>query len=392
MDTRPNDLTELKTQALEACLLKIESGYSLEEALKPYGDLQAELRPLVETAAANRAYAASLAAPKSAMTRSRARFLNTATTYAERSPRSWFTGLAFPRLAMAGAAFILVLLVVSLSTAAASAQALPGDLLYPVKLASEQTRLFLAGNPLNRIRLEKTFDERREEEIKELLRHDRSEIVQMGGEVTSIQPGIWVVRNTTVLVDSTTQLEQDIETGFYVEVNGLLQPDGSLLAQNIRARQIHFSGTVDEANPNQWIIDGLSIQVTTSTLWSGLPSPGSRVLVTAFVLADGSLRAYQIQIADSKAAAVTWTSEPFTDDLEQTPEASSEIQPAQNSRSIESSESENSEETQDNSSSSGPSDGSDDEHHDDEKKEDGTGSKESSKNESHPTEEQKPDD
>ena len=310
METRPNNLTEFKAEALEACLSQIEAGASLEEALKPYGTLADALRPLVEVALANRAYAASLAAPKLSMTRSRARFLNAAQTQAERSNRSWFAGIAFPPLARAVVAFILVLLVGSFSTAVVSAQALPGDLLYPVKLAGEQTRLFLAGGPLNRLRLEKSFDERRAEEILELLKRERSEVVRLGGEVTMIQPGEWVVRDTVVLISDSTRLEHEIEVGFYVEVTGQLNGDGSLQAQTIRARQITFSGTVDETSHGEWIVDGLSVGVTVRTLWVGSPEIGSRVRVIAFVLADGSLQAYQIEIEDGTDAVVTWTSEP----------------------------------------------------------------------------------
>lgn len=386
MDTRPNDITEFKAQALETCLSQIESGANLEEALKPYGNLAAELRPLIEVALANRAYAASLAVPALAMTRSRARFLNAAQTYVERSQRSWFSGIVFPRLAMAIVAFIAVLLIGSFSTAVASAESLPGDWLYPVKLASEKTRLLLTGNPINRIRLEKTFDDRREQEILELLKHDRSEIVRLGGEVTSIQPGVWIIRDTTVLVDSSTQLEHDIEPGFYVEVSGLLQPNGELQAQTIRARQIQFSGTVDEIGSDQWVIDGLAIQVTGSTLWSGAPTLGTHVTATAFVLADGSLRAYQIQISDSSGTAVTWTSEPI-EDLEKTMTPSGETLSTQTptpiSRPIEASETE---ESEDDSSNQKPDDDSNDDEHrdkDGEKEGDHSSDSEKSSDESH---------
>jgi hypothetical protein len=310
MDTRPNNLAKFKAEALEICLSRIEAGASLEEALRPYGSLGSELRPLVEIALANRAYAASLAAPKSSLTRSRARFMNAAQANAERSQRRWFGGIAFSRLGFAALAFLLVLIIGGFSTAAASAKALPGDILYPVKLASEQTRLFLTADPHDRLTLEKSFDERRAQEILELLKRDRSEIVRLGGEVTRIQPGEWIVRDTIVWLDSSTQLEHEIEIGFYVEVTGPLRSDGSVLAQTIRARQIIFSGTVDATGSGQWVIDGLAVQVTSRTRWSGKPELGSRVTVTAFVLADGSLQASQVQVGTASGAEVTWTSEP----------------------------------------------------------------------------------
>lgn len=308
------DLPEYKAEALEACLSQIEAGKSLEEALLPHGTLAEELRPLLEAALASRAYAASLAAPIGSLARSRARFLIAAQAKSERSRKGWLGGIAFTRLGFAALAFLLVLLVGSFSTAVASAQALPGDLLYPVKLASEQTRLIFADDPIIRLTLEKTFDERRAQEIQELLRRDRSEVVRLGGEVSDIQPDQWVVRDTRVLFDANTQLDGAIDVGFYVEVTGRLNPDASLLAQTVRARQITFSGTVDTVENEVWVIDGLPVKVTGHTRWSGSPEVGSQVAVNTFVLADGSLQASLIQIGTANEAVVTWTSQPIVEE------------------------------------------------------------------------------
>jgi hypothetical protein len=133
METRMNDLPDMKAEALEACLSQIEGGTSLEDALLPYGSLAAELRPLLETALANRAYAASLAAPKGSLARSRARFLNAAQLNAERSQKRWFHGIVFSRLGFAAVVFLFVLVIGGLSSVAVSAKALPGDLLYRLK-------------------------------------------------------------------------------------------------------------------------------------------------------------------------------------------------------------------------------------------------------------------
>src|SRR3970040_2270895 len=177
MKTRPNKKDELRIEALARCLELIQSGGSLEVALQAFGAMAAELRPLLVTAQQNYTYAASLAAPRQAQLSSRAKFLNAAQALADKSPRGGWLGMAFSRLAVTAVLFLCAILLGGLSTVAVSAQSLPGDLLYPVKIASEQTRLFLVRNPGERLQLEKSFDDRRSEEIVELLKRERSEMV-----------------------------------------------------------------------------------------------------------------------------------------------------------------------------------------------------------------------
>ena len=113
-----------------------------------------------------------------------------------------------------------------------------------------------------------------------------------------------------------TRLDQEIETGFYVEVSGWLQSDGSVTAQTIRTRQIEFEGRVDEITQGRWTIDGLAVIITGRTLWIGRPGLGSTVAVKAFVLADGSLQADRIQQVGASEVD-EWTITPE----EQAPEA-----------------------------------------------------------------------
>jgi hypothetical protein len=307
MDTRPIPHKELITEALAACLEELKAGKNLDEVLRPYGKLGDDLRPLLETALHNQAYAASLTAPRAAQLRSRAQFLNAAQAFSEKKPRPWWAGIAMPRLAMAAFIFLAVIILGGFTTAAASAQSLPGDILYPFKLASERTRLWLTRSPGERLALEETFDDLRAQEILELMQSNRNESVRLAGEVTSMQSNEWLVRDIRVRLNADTVLEQEIEVGFYVEVTGWLQNDGSVQAQSIRTRQIEFSGTVDQVEADMLVIDGLPVTVTGRTVWLGYPVAGSQVTVKAFVLADGSLQAFQVELAGASRAAATWT-------------------------------------------------------------------------------------
>lgn len=58
----------------------------------------------------------------------------------------------------------------SLASVSAAERSIPGDLLYPVKLAAEQARLLLEKEPPDQLKLKAEFVERRGEEIKQLAK------------------------------------------------------------------------------------------------------------------------------------------------------------------------------------------------------------------------------
>ncbi len=82
-------------------------------------------------------------------------------------------GTIFPREViqlLRGPVFVSLLTVVfitggSLASVSASERSLPGDFLYPVKIAAEQTRLVLTTNKSDRLKLKTEFVERRVQEI-----------------------------------------------------------------------------------------------------------------------------------------------------------------------------------------------------------------------------------
>jgi len=71
--------------------------------------------------------------------------------------------------AFAMAAVLLALFGGSLLSVSAAEQALPGDFLYSVKLATEQARLALAKDPEEKLKLKTEFTERRIQEIKQVI-------------------------------------------------------------------------------------------------------------------------------------------------------------------------------------------------------------------------------
>lgn len=145
---------DLLIRALDVCLRQMQSGASLEEAVGIFPQLADELRPLLEFAQLAREVGKHIQVPKAAQARSRATFLRETQRRTKANP-GIFSMLFTNKLALASLSLILVLVLGSLSTVAASAQALPGDPLYSVKLATERTRLLLTDNQGQKIKLNK---------------------------------------------------------------------------------------------------------------------------------------------------------------------------------------------------------------------------------------------
>lgn len=109
----------------------------------------------------------------------------------------------------------------SLISVSAAEKALPGDLLYSVKLATEQARLALAKNPQDKVKLKTEFTERRVDEMKqvvaspiqdradkviqtaETLKRDLHTIKQQLGDLQS-QTSPETVKETAKIVDEKT--------------------------------------------------------------------------------------------------------------------------------------------------------------------------------------------
>lgn len=84
------------------------------------------------------------------------------------------------------AALLLALFGGSLLSVSAAEKSLPGDVLYSVKLATEQARLALTKNPKERVKLKSEFTDRRVDEVKQVMAlnvSDKKERVVQAAEV-----------------------------------------------------------------------------------------------------------------------------------------------------------------------------------------------------------------
>lgn len=224
--------SEALITALDECLRALEAGAGLEAALARYPDLADELRPLLLAAQAARP-AEPLRVPRQSETASRARLLARAQALRRARPAGPWWGQLWGTLRPA-ALGLTILLAGIFSTAglvSASAQSVPGDVLYGVKRAAETVQLSLTLNPAARASLEAEFDRRRLSEAEWVAAQGRAVAVMFEGLVEQQAGERWQVAGLRVMAPA--GVGAGIGVGARVEVAGVSQPDGSIRAERI---------------------------------------------------------------------------------------------------------------------------------------------------------------
>ncbi len=142
----------------------------------------------------------------------------------------------------------------------ASADALPGDLLYPVKTTTEDVRLFLTRNPAARDALaESIAAERRQEAaaIAELQR--RVDRLRVEGIIEQVGDDAWMISGLNVRIGPDTRIEGTPRPGARVEAVLNAPGDGSLVAVLLRV----LPGAEGATNPG--LIGDTEAATATST-------------------------------------------------------------------------------------------------------------------------------
>jgi hypothetical protein len=195
-----------------ACLDALEAGEPIEQILARYPADAAALRPLLETAIALPAL--DMAPAPAAQAAARRAFLNQAA--AQRPvPRRSFFGLPL-RFGLALATVLLALLLVG-GTTFASTTALPGDPLYGLKRSVEQVEVALAGNSEPALR---RIDQRRRDEVLQLIAAGREEEVRFRGEIEALGADGLIIDGITVTLGPATLIEGEPRVGARAAVAG----------------------------------------------------------------------------------------------------------------------------------------------------------------------------
>jgi hypothetical protein len=286
--------SEPLTDVFEECLTELEAGKSIDEIISSRAGYSDELRPLLEAAGA----ALSLHPadpPALAQHRGRTRLLVQAERLRRESPRRaprW----NWPRLAMQLTALLVIIAASLTSLVAASAQSLPGDRLYSVKLVAEGARLN-AAEGRTRSTLEDTLRERRINEIEELLRLRRAALVAFEGVVTGTDGPAWEIGGLAVVVREETAFIGEILPGMYVEVRGRTTGDGELIADRIHLRAYAFVGTLNAWTGALCIVDDIAVLLTEESQLAPDLQIGDQVVVLAQVDDQGTVSARAILLA-----------------------------------------------------------------------------------------------
>ncbi len=116
-----------------------------------------------------------------------------------------------------------------------SLEAIPGDFLYGAKRASESVRLVLTPGQQNRLELREQFNQRRLEEVEQLIDENRAAVVRFRGVVETQGENLWVVEGLPVFIPDDVRLQADVIEGDRIEVVGLLRTNNVLVADTIRS-------------------------------------------------------------------------------------------------------------------------------------------------------------
>ena len=147
-----------------------------------------------------------------------------------------------PAWRRSGAVAVVLLILFSLGglgIVSAAAETLPGDLLYPVKLAAEEVRLAVILDPASRTSYEKHLEEKRREEVREVTRRGRQAQVRFQGSLESVDNDVWVVGGVTVQVAPEVWADLPPARGSVIWVEGEAAK-GEVSAFRIRVRHTSF--------------------------------------------------------------------------------------------------------------------------------------------------------
>ncbi len=124
------------------------------------------------------------------------------------------------------------------------------------------------------------------------------------GPVEAMDAAGWTVAGQPIAVDEATDVEDGIVVGDTVRVDGLIQDDGSFLAEQIRliARDdglpFEFTGVVEAMAGDAWTISGIAITSDADTEVDTAIVVGDVVKVEGQILADGVWLAHEIKLVD----------------------------------------------------------------------------------------------
>lgn len=241
-------MTDRFESILDECISALQAGIPIDEILTEVPDYADELRPLL--------YAAAVLAdpkpdlpPEETKLALRAEYIKQVAELPAIAPATFTDKIEavfrimhrrLTRKAVLNDLFtisitiILTLLMAGLLLNYIVGDALPGDLLYNIKRASENIQLSLTFSEARQIELLDEFNQRRLQEIEQLIKQDRAAMIQFRGVLETKGEKLWIIEGHTIFLPENVYLEGEAQEGDLVEVIGLLRSNNVLVADTIR--------------------------------------------------------------------------------------------------------------------------------------------------------------
>lgn len=295
---------ETLERALQVCLQHLEQGSRLDELSLSYPKWTEELRALLEVANFSQYPGgidprqkpqpqAGMQGLDEAMQRSRTEMLQAAQA-----------GLSRPQPARLAARLVLGLCTVCLLVACGAALAfgatrsIPGAPLYSAKTGLEQLRLELTIDPSSRLQLAQQYDQRRVQEVQEILHLGQVREVVFSGLLEQNPATGWKVGGVTLLVSPETEIVGDVQPGYSATVRGNTTADGTVQADQLQMRELVVQGELQSLSEFNLQVDGLLVTVTPATIWQGEAAVGQRVVVYLHLPESGLPEGRLVEVVD----------------------------------------------------------------------------------------------
>lgn len=284
-------ITTAQEDAFEVCLQALQTGAPLEACLQLYPHWKDEFRPALEAAQALMSIVPRQPSA-TVLQRSRTVLLRQAGVLRkQQTHKGWYGRL--PQLAFA-LALAMALVFGGSSLIATSAQAIPGDQMYPLKRAVEQVRLNIAPSLEQKTAIERAYQQRRVAEILQLFHLQRVVQVSFEGVVQEQQGDYWHIGGVLVALTELTQQIGEIKPGMVVEVEGSTHPGGWVTAHEVHLKARELIGVVQQIQQNFWVVADTRLAITPLTQLDPRVQVGDLVLVMLQAEHDGSLAARAI--------------------------------------------------------------------------------------------------
>jgi hypothetical protein len=320
---------------LDECLKELETGQSLDAVLARYPKEADELRPILLTA--QNLKAMPIARPRSHVQQAGwQRFLGEAIALRRARQRRPVISLWQPLAAAASLALVLLSLSGGATVYAAS-RSLPDSPLYPLKLATEQARLWIVFDEDDQAGILLDQSETRMTEIRKLVQQGKpvkgnvlsamqgrmtratdiinkrdasQELVTRANELSARQEDILIAIGENVPAGDRDEYGQVLVVVHEVriELQGLSEPaprlDPQALAQGISS----FTGLVEQRQDDAWTISGTKILVDEATIVEGdTGEVVGQVAQVTIISGPGGPQAIGISLPSSEDLAKTAT-------------------------------------------------------------------------------------